>query len=164
MTIGERIKSLRKEQNMTQAELANKVGTTKQNIYKYENGIITNIPSDRLQAISNALNVSPAVFFDSADDREKIEQITLTTCEETLLSNYRQLNSEGQKKVNDYTEDLVKGGLYSNDDDDDDEGEEYLIAARTFGKNKDNAIRTIRLKKRKGAGSIFDQPDYKEKL
>ena len=69
MTIGERIKSLRKEQSLTQTELANKVGTTKQNIYKYENGIITNIPSDRLLAISNALNVSPAVFFDSANEK-----------------------------------------------------------------------------------------------
>ena len=69
MTIGERIKSLRKEQNLTQTELASKVGTTKQNIYKYENGIITNIPSDRLLAISNALNVSPAVFFDSTNEK-----------------------------------------------------------------------------------------------
>ena len=69
MTIGERIKSLRKEQNLTQTELASKVGTTKQNIYKYENGIITNIPSDRLLAISNALNVSPAAFFDSANEK-----------------------------------------------------------------------------------------------
>ena len=41
------------------------------------------------------------------------------------------------------------------------EGEEYIIAARTFGKDKSNAIKKIRLKKREGAGSLIDEPDYK---
>ena len=36
MTIGERIKNLRERHNMTQTELAEAIGTTKQNIYKYE--------------------------------------------------------------------------------------------------------------------------------
>ena len=46
MTIGERIKQLREEKSITQTELAVIAKTTKQNIYKYENGIITNITSD----------------------------------------------------------------------------------------------------------------------
>ena len=60
MTVGERIKKQREALSMTQTALADKVGTTKQNIYKYETGIITNIPSDRLEAIAAALNVSPS--------------------------------------------------------------------------------------------------------
>ena len=46
MTIGQRIKFCREQKNLTQTELAERTGTTKQNVYKYENGIITNIPSD----------------------------------------------------------------------------------------------------------------------
>lgn len=60
MTIGERIKLLRDSNNITQTELAEIVGTTKQNIYKYENGIITNIPSDKVELIAKHFHVSPA--------------------------------------------------------------------------------------------------------
>ena len=60
MTIGTRIKSLRESKGITQTELAELIGTTKQNIYKYENGIITNIPSDKIELIAQRLSVSPA--------------------------------------------------------------------------------------------------------
>ena len=60
MTIGEKIKELRKRKKVTQSELASAIGTTKQNIYKYETGIITNIPSGRVEAIAKFFNVSPA--------------------------------------------------------------------------------------------------------
>ena len=36
MTVGERIKQARKKSNMTQKELADKIGTTHQNISQYE--------------------------------------------------------------------------------------------------------------------------------
>lgn len=60
MTVGERIKARREALSMTQIMLADTIGTTKQNIYKYENGIITNIPSDKVESIAAALGVSPA--------------------------------------------------------------------------------------------------------
>lgn len=58
-TLGERIKQARVARNMTQDELAKAVGTSKQNIYKYENGIITNIPLERVELLGNALLVNP---------------------------------------------------------------------------------------------------------
>lgn len=60
MTVGERIKFKRKEIGMTQEQLAIKTRTTKQTIYKYENGIVTNIPLDRLELIANGLGCSSA--------------------------------------------------------------------------------------------------------
>lgn len=60
MTIGERIKALRESNKMTQTDLAERIGTTKQNVYKYENGIITNIPSDKIEQIAKLFDVSPA--------------------------------------------------------------------------------------------------------
>lgn len=59
MTIGERIKHLRLKKGITQTELADVLKTTKQNIYKYENGIITNIPSDKIEEIARYFQVSP---------------------------------------------------------------------------------------------------------
>lgn len=60
MNKGQRIKSLREKSGLTMEELAKKLGTTKQTIYKYENDIVTNIPSDRMEALSKILQCSPA--------------------------------------------------------------------------------------------------------
>ena len=60
MTVGERMKSLREQQNITQTDLADAVGASKQTIYKYENNIITNIPADKIEAIASVLHCSPS--------------------------------------------------------------------------------------------------------
>ena len=60
MDIGQRIKAVRESKRMTQEELGVACGTTKQTIFKYETGIVTNIPLDRLEQIASALSVSPA--------------------------------------------------------------------------------------------------------
>ena len=49
MTIGDRIKQLRRKNSLTQDDLAEKLSTTKQTIHKYENNIITNIPADKIE-------------------------------------------------------------------------------------------------------------------
>lgn len=72
MTTGERIKSLRELNKITQTELAERIGTTKQNIYKYENNIITNIPADKIEQIAICLKVSPA-FLMGWDTSEKTD-------------------------------------------------------------------------------------------
>lgn len=59
MTLGERIKNRRMSLGISQIDLAVKVGTTKQQIYKYENGIISNIPSDKVEEIAKALGTTP---------------------------------------------------------------------------------------------------------
>lgn len=60
MAIKDRIKKLREENNITQEELASVLNTTKQTVYKYENGLITNIPSDKIELLANCFRVSPA--------------------------------------------------------------------------------------------------------
>ena len=56
---GDRIKALRKQRGMTQYDLADKLGIAKQTIFKYETGIITNIPYSRIVDIAAALDVEP---------------------------------------------------------------------------------------------------------
>ena len=59
MTKGNRIKKLREELNLTQDELAKLLNTTKQTISKYEKGIVTNIPSDRIEELAKILHSTP---------------------------------------------------------------------------------------------------------
>lgn len=60
MKKGEIIKELREQRKMTQEQLADKLGTSKQTIFKYENDIITNIPSDKVELLAEIFKVSPA--------------------------------------------------------------------------------------------------------
>ena len=59
MSKGERIKELRLKKGMSQSELAQYLNTTKQTISKYEKSIVTNIPSDKIEAMSKLFNASP---------------------------------------------------------------------------------------------------------
>lgn len=60
MTVGERIKVARERKKLTQEELGAMCGTTKQSVFKYEAGVVTNIPLDRLERIASALDVTTA--------------------------------------------------------------------------------------------------------
>lgn len=60
MTIGERIKEIRNRLDMSQVDFATKINVSKQTLYKYENNLITNIPSDKIEAVAKLAHVSPA--------------------------------------------------------------------------------------------------------
>ena len=60
MTVGERIKEARIQLGLSQVEFADKINVSKQTLYKYENNIITNIPSDKIEAAATLSGVSPA--------------------------------------------------------------------------------------------------------
>ena len=59
MNIGDRIKELRISSQMSQQELADKLNVAKQTVYKYENGIVTNIPSDKIEIMASLFHVPP---------------------------------------------------------------------------------------------------------
>ena len=82
--VGKRIKELREKLGISQTDLAIKIGESKQTLYKYENGIITNIPSDKIEIIAEILGCSPAYLMGWSDkvidyykytDAEQREQI-----------------------------------------------------------------------------------------
>jgi transcriptional regulator with XRE-family HTH domain len=60
MNKAERFKRLRLLNDLTMEELAKKLHVSKSTIYKYENSIITNIPSDKIEMMSVIFNVSPS--------------------------------------------------------------------------------------------------------
>lgn len=59
MTKGDRIRMLRIDSGMSQEELARKLNISKQAVGKYEKNIVTNIPSDKIEAMAKVLNSTP---------------------------------------------------------------------------------------------------------
>ena len=84
MTIGEKIKYLRKQQNITQEELATFAGTTKQTIHKYETGIISNIPASKIKAMSDKLHTTPAYLMGWEDLAAKSKFLPPTVAEDYI--------------------------------------------------------------------------------
>lgn len=60
MNKGDRIRQARENCGLTQEELAKKLNTTKQTIHKYETGLISNIPSDKIELLAKIFCISPS--------------------------------------------------------------------------------------------------------
>lgn len=73
--IGKRIKELRRSKRMTLEELADIIGTSKQTINRYENGIITNIPSEKIVSLANALGTTPQNLMGWSAESQTVESI-----------------------------------------------------------------------------------------
>lgn len=95
MSIGNRIRIARENAGLTQPELGKLCGTTKQTIYKYESGIVTNIPLDRIEAIASVLNVSSASLL----GWEEISpgELALTEGEKELIEIFRLIPEDKQR-------------------------------------------------------------------
>lgn len=96
MTVGERIKKERERFSISQTELAQKIGVSKQTLYKYETNIITNIPSDTIERTANVLNCSPAYLM-GWDDEEPSK----------IIQYYNQLNDIGKHEAEKRVEELT---------------------------------------------------------
>lgn len=92
MTIGDRIKKQRELLGISQVELAEKIKVSKQTLYKYENNIITNIPSDKIEIIGKVLEVSPSYLMGWEDNLENAPDILPDPMSDSeLLDNLKML-------------------------------------------------------------------------
>lgn len=113
MTVGERIKEARMRLGLSQVDFAEKINVSKQTLYKYENNIITNIPSDKIEAAATLSGVSPAYLMGWKDNSMETNQTAspFTQCqtkdEESLVLSYRELNDINKKKSVTYTKNLL---------------------------------------------------------
>lgn len=57
--LAKKIKEQRQAKGLTLEALAALVGTSRQTIHRYENGIITNIPPEKVEALAKALDTTP---------------------------------------------------------------------------------------------------------
>ncbi len=108
MSIGSRIKQRREELGITQIELAAMIGVTKGAIGNYETD--SNSPKASIMyRIFNALKCD-ANFLYQDDIKENDLCISKNEC--TLMEMFNQMNDEGQAKLLDYADDLVRSGKY----------------------------------------------------
>ena len=55
-----RIRTFRKERGYTLESLAAAIGTSKQTVQRYETGVISNIPTDKIKMMASVLGVAPS--------------------------------------------------------------------------------------------------------
>ena len=60
ISIGNKLRFLRESKKLTLDEVAKKIGISRQTLFKYENGIVSNIPSNKIEALAGIYGVSPA--------------------------------------------------------------------------------------------------------
>ena len=85
MTIGERIKLSREKAGLSQVDLAAKIDIKKQTLYKYENNLITNIPSDKIELIANICEVTPSYIMGWDEKSENEDDQILYFKENTII-------------------------------------------------------------------------------
>lgn len=91
MNICERLKKRRKELGYTLQYVADKTNIARQTVHKYENGIISNIPSDKIECLAKVLKTTPAYLmgweeehFEQVIDKILLDVLTDLTEEETI--------------------------------------------------------------------------------
>ena len=118
MTIGELIKIERIKNNLSQEDVAKAIGSTKQAVYKYETGIVTNIPMDKIETMAKLFGTTPSYLM----GWEEPKKLNLQLCAEEntptepqlnegemmLLELFRQIPEEQQKVF------LEMGRVYAN--------------------------------------------------
>lgn len=118
MTIGDRIRKQREIIEMSQTDLAERVKISKQTLYKYETNVVTNIPSDKIEAIAKVLSVSPAYLMgwseETADDKFSLDSTILAaTVAKTpelkqLITYYQAADETGKQKIMENAADMAR--------------------------------------------------------
>jgi len=100
MGLKENLKKRRLELNLTLSDVAKQLSVSKPTMQRYESGVISNIPSDKIEKLANILNTTPEKLMGWTDDEINDDQITLTKEELNLLRKYHSLDTIGKHTVN----------------------------------------------------------------
>lgn len=124
MTMGERIRSLRKQHSMSMEELGQRIGVGKSAILKYEKSEVENLPRSTIEKMATIFGVSPAYLmcFDEWDENAEalsdevalIERIQAKWGREAvkMLELFVQLNADGKKSIINMAEDFASLDKY----------------------------------------------------
>ena len=99
MSKGLRIKQLREAKNLTQEELAKLLSTKRQTISKYEKGIVTNIPSDRVEELAKILETTPEYILGWEEKEKPAINDGLTESQRKLIDFAKGLSEDQADKV-----------------------------------------------------------------
>lgn len=107
MAIGKRIKELRISKGLRLSVLADRCGLFKQTLYKYENDITTNVPSDKIELIAKELNTSPSYLMGWTDNPSPFEEKSREEKIEEIHDLLNKLTPDQQDRVVDLIRSLI---------------------------------------------------------
>lgn len=84
LTIGERIKALRQEQNYSVDEMAKRAKISRATYYRYESADAENLPIKTIKVIAKALNTTPEYILGLTDDKRTKEWSMIESYNENL--------------------------------------------------------------------------------
>ena len=73
MTVGERLKMLRTELHMSMEDVASQLGVQRPTVFRYETGMITNIPPENIERLAEIFNVTPQYIMGWSDSRVAVQ-------------------------------------------------------------------------------------------
>lgn len=119
MSVGKIIKFLRQKNGLTQNELSEILGVTKNSIQKYESNDVPNIKIETLRKLCDEFDMPARAFIFPEQYREydlnkmtRLERLMQKYTEKYLIN----LNEEGIEKILEYSRDLHDSGNYQKKD------------------------------------------------
>lgn len=113
MTIGYRIRNLRETLGLSQIDVANTIGVSKQTLYKYEHDIVSNIPSDKIEALAHKLNTTPAYLMGWTETNDPQQNDRVMAYAKAILRN--KILKEYMDKISELPEEYQNLALTSID-------------------------------------------------
>lgn len=71
------LRDLRHQSGLTLEEVGEKIGVSKQTLYKYESNIVANIPSEKVELLARLYKVSPVSIMGWSSEKPKEKQLKL---------------------------------------------------------------------------------------
>lgn len=99
MGLKENIKRRRLELNLTLEDVSNKLCVSKPTLQRYESGVISNIPSDKIEKLAIILDTTPAYLMDWEENSLDTKP-HLTEEQQALLYKYNSLDYMGKRAIN----------------------------------------------------------------
>lgn len=108
MSKAEKLRLCREKKGLSQTDVARHLGVSKQTINKYETGIITNIPSNRLESMARLYGVNPSYIMGFEESASKDRDAYLL---EKYRSHLEALEATEEEKASDIIKrtEAVKG-------------------------------------------------------
>ena len=101
--VGSRLRRLRKERGLTQAELARQIGIQQSDLSRMEKGTYR-VSLDNLFKILGVFDLDLADFFGDQQDKSELQQQPLSREDMKVLHLLRELSPEGRAEVQEFLE------------------------------------------------------------
>jgi len=98
MGLKENIKNRRLELNLTLEDVSKKLSISKPTLQRYESGVISNIPSDKIEKLAAILETTPSCLMGWNEKMPEVKTL-LTEVQQSLINKYDSLDYLGKHTV-----------------------------------------------------------------